>query len=183
MASRRAVAGSLRCPCGSGGPRGRPVVACLRSAGPRWPGAKSGFTASRRRARRRIAPVSRFARMSPRRRPPPPPVRFGVTCALPRGFHAPEPRTGAPVPASVRRASEVARTGRSVSARLQARGEADNRAIARIGGTFPFSSVDAGRLRPTRSVATPVARFCRRLIVAYGWAMTRSTVHRNTGLR
>ena len=27
--------------CGPGGPCGRPVVACLRSAGPRWPGGKS----------------------------------------------------------------------------------------------------------------------------------------------
>ena len=108
VASRRTVAGSLRCPCGIGEPCGRPVVAAFGQARPRGRrGIGLGPVG--------VAPAGGSLRVVLRADVAAPeaavaPGTLRVTWHLPR-LHAPEPRTGAPVQASVRRASGVARTG------------------------------------------------------------------------
>ena len=110
VASYRTVAGSLRCPCGTGEPCGRPVVACRRSARPRgqrgiglWPVGVALAGGSLRFALCAdvAAPEAAVA-----------PGTLRVAWHLPR-LHAPEPRTGAPVQTSVRCFSGETRTGRS----------------------------------------------------------------------
>ena len=94
--------GAVRSPLGSLPSVGRSPVA----------GGGTAFRASRRCACRSIAPGLRLRgcpRAGGHRRP-----RYAfVSHALAACGHAPEPRTGAPVQASVRRASDAARTGRS----------------------------------------------------------------------
>ena len=107
VASCRTVAGSLRCPCGIGEPCGRPVGAAFGQARPRGRRgiglgpvgvALAGGSLRVARCADIAAPEAAVA-----------PGTLRVTWHLPR-LHAPEPRTGAPVQASVRRFSGVART-------------------------------------------------------------------------
>ena len=99
LSQDRCVLGAVRSPRGS----------CLRSGTSPWP-AGNRFRASRRCAGR-VSPVrARADVVAPEAAVAPGTLR--VTWHLPR-LHAPEPRTGAPVQASVRRFSGVARTLRS----------------------------------------------------------------------
>ena len=133
------------------GPYGRPVVAAFGQARPRGQ-RRIAFRASRRCACRRIAPAraSRGCRRAGGRRRP----RY-ASCHmhLPR-LHAPEPRTGAPVLASVRRFSGVARTGRSNDA---ARGGAGlvARIIAETGGVWQRLRGGAAGTARTPGVRAP----------------------------
>ena len=88
VASCRTVAGSLRCPCGTGEPCGRPVVAAF---GRQVPVANGESGMASRRCASRVSPVRALRgclRAGGRRRP-----RY-ASCHmhLPR-LHAPEPRT------------------------------------------------------------------------------------------
>ena len=110
MASCRTVAGLLRCPCGTGEPCGRPVVAAFGQARPRGRRgiglgpvgvALAGGSLQGALCAGVAAPEAAVA-----------PGTLRVTWHLPR-LYAPEPRTGAPVQASVRRFSGETRTVRS----------------------------------------------------------------------
>ena len=82
-ASCRNVAGSLRCPCGTWGPCGRPVVAAFGQARPRGQGGNRFMAGRRSRSRRRVSPVRalRGCRRAGGRRPPVTP-RATCTCRV-----------------------------------------------------------------------------------------------------
>ena len=150
VASCRTVAGALRGPCGPGGcaaPRG----SCLRSGTSPWPAGNRVWPASVALAGG--VPVGALrgclrggGRWCPRY----------AWCHrhLPR-LHAPEPRTGAPVLASVRRASGETRTVRSNGAARVERAWVAGRIIGesggvwqRLGGGAGGNCANAGNARP-----------------------------------
>ena len=76
-----------------------------------------------------------------------------VSHALAACGHAPEPRTGAPVQASVRRASEVARTGRVQSAARDGAGLVAGEIIGEFGGVWQRLAGGAGESCANAGVA------------------------------
>ena len=201
MASCRTVAGSLRCPRGTGEPCGRPVVAAFGQARPR--GRRGiGFRASSALRPPEGRSGSRSARMSPRRRPPSPPVRF-VSHALAASARAgaaygcPGSGVGAPVPLM------RTRTGRSNVAARGGAGLVAGRIIAESGGVWQRQRGGAGENCANGGSARPRyvgrcgapshsggARHCRRVgvdgrlgDVVWPFRRTRSAPVRASGAR